>query len=148
MTDITLKSKRPLSPHLQTYRLPYNALMSIAGRMVGIGLAATMVVTCIWFVTLVFNPELLAKTQIFFAFPLVKYLALVWAFAIFFYIGNGIRHFLWAIGLGVNEKAGILSGNIVLALSAIATLGLWNVTVNHSVSSPVSTTTVEESANE
>lgn len=148
MTDITQKSKRPLSPHLQTYRLPYNALMSIAGRMVGIGLSCTMIVTCIWFICVVFHPDTFAQTQALFSIPLVKYIALIWALAIFFYIGNGIRHFLWAIGLGVNEKAGILSGNIVLVISALAALGLWNVTINQSAAGQDETAIAEEAANE
>lgn len=148
MTDITQKSKRPLSPHLQAYRLPYNALMSIAGRMVGIGLAGTMIATCLWFICVVFHPDSLTTIQAFFALPLVKYISLAWAFAIFFYIGNGIRHFLWAIGLGVNEKAGILSGNIVLVLSVLATLAIWHVTMNQSVADQGQTAIVEEATNE
>lgn len=125
MTDPQIQAKRPLSPHLQVYRLPYNALMSISGRIVGIGLAAAMVVVCAWFVAIVFNPSVYDQTQSLINMPFVKYVFLVWVFLIFFYIGNGIRHFLWHINVGVNEKSGIISGNIVLVLSALLTAGLW-----------------------
>ncbi|MAZ76190.1 MAG: succinate dehydrogenase, cytochrome b556 subunit [Micavibrio sp.] len=130
MTDPDTQSKRPLSPHLQVYRLPYNALMSIAGRMVGIGLAGTMVLTCVWFIAVAFSEDIYNQTQEWLAMPILKYLFLVWSFAIFFYLGNGLRHFLWTVGIGLNEKKGIMSGNIVLILSLLFTLGLWHVTIN------------------
>jgi succinate dehydrogenase / fumarate reductase cytochrome b subunit len=120
--------------------------MSIAGRMVGIGLAGTMMAVCLWFIAAIFYPEIYSQTQELLAMPLVKYLLLAWAFAIFFYIGNGVRHFLWIIGLGVNQKAGILTGNIVLVLSVLATAGLWHVTMNKSVIGQE--TVIEESVNE
>ena len=57
--------------------------------------------------------------------PYMKYLYLLWAFAVFFYLGNGVRHVLWSMGIGVNQAAGIKTGNIVLALSVIGTILLW-----------------------
>jgi len=130
MTDPTIASKRPLSPHLQVYRLPYNALMSISGRIAGIGLALTLIATLIWFIAVIFNPDLFTATQEFFSHTIVKYLSLAWAFVIFFYLGNGLRHVIWAIGVGVNEKAGIKTGNIVLIIAALLTFMLWNKTMN------------------
>jgi len=117
-------ANRPLSPHLQVYRLPYNALMSISGRFVGIILAATLFVLCSWFVAVVWSPDIYTVTMGFLDNPYALYGFLVWAFLVFFYIGNGVRHVLWNIGIGVNEKAGILSGNIVLVLSVLLTLAL------------------------
>ena len=124
-TETTIKRERPLSPHLQVYRLPYNALMSITGRMVGIGLAISLLAVLSWFVAVVFNPALYDQSMALFDHAYAKYVFLAWAFAIFFYIGNGIRHFLWDMGVGVNQKAGIITGNIVLVLAALLTFGLW-----------------------
>lgn len=117
--------KRPLSPHLQVYRLPYNALMSIAGRGVGILLSLTLLVLLGWFIGVVWKPELYEQTMALLDNPYTKYAMMLWAFLVFFYIGNGLRHLLWDLGIGLNEKAGILSGNIVLLLSVILTFGLW-----------------------
>jgi len=71
MSEQVEPRERPLSPHLQVYRLPYNALMSISG--------------------------------------------------------NGVRHVLWSMGIGVNEQAGIKTGNIVLVMSLLLTIILWKV---------------------
>lgn len=125
MSETPNSIKRPLSPHLQVYRLPYNAIMSISGRGTGIVLSLTLMVLLGWFCTVVWKPELYEQTMAFLDNPYTKYVMMLWAFAVFFYIGNGVRHLLWDIGIGLNEKAGIMSGNIVLLLSVILTLGLW-----------------------
>ena len=125
MSEETPIKERPLSPHLQVYRLPYNALMSIAGRMVGIGLCFSLIVLLGWFIAVVWNPDFYAQSMEFLNASWVKYVLMVWAFATFFYIGNGVRHTLWSMGIGVNEKAGIQSGNIVLMSSLILTYVLW-----------------------
>lgn len=116
---------RPLSPHLQVYRLPYNAIMSISGRGVGIILSLTLMVLLGWFCAVVWKPELYDQTMALLDNEYTKYAMMVWAFLVFFYIGNGVRHVLWDMGIGLNEKAGIRSGNIVILLSAILTFGLW-----------------------
>ena len=123
-----ISRERPLSPHLQVYRLPYNALMSISGRGVGILLSLVLLVLLGWFIGVVWHPPLYDQTMGFLDNSLTPYGLFGLAFLVFFYMGNGIRHVLWDMGIGVNEKSGILSGNIVLLLSAILTLGLWQTT--------------------
>lgn len=130
MSDENIEMKkraRPLSPHLQVYRLPYNAKMSIAGRMVGIGLALSLIAVLVWFVLVVWEPAFYDQSMALLDNPFTKYVFIAWAFFIFFYIGNGIRHVLWDMGIGVNEKSGIMTGNIVLVISAILTFGLWEI---------------------
>lgn len=119
--------ERPLSPHLQVYRLPYNAKMSIMGRMVGIGLAMSVMAVLAWFVAVVWNPAFYDQSMMLLDHPFAKYVFIAWAFAIFFYLGNGVRHVLWSMGIGVNEKSGIMTGNIVLLLSVLLTFGLWQI---------------------
>lgn len=127
MSDQPNSIKRPLSPHLQVYRLPYNALMSIGGRGVGILLSLTLMVLLGWFVAIVWTPALYDQTMVLLDNSYTKYAMMLWAFLVFFYIGNGVRHVLWDMGIGVNEKAGITTGNIVLLLSAVLTFALWQV---------------------
>ena len=38
---------------------------------------------------------------------------------------NGIRHLFWDVGLGFEPKTSDRTGGVVLALSAILTLGFW-----------------------
>lgn len=125
LNEQTPAPSRPLSPHLQVYRLPYNALMSIIGRMAGIGLALVLILVLSWFIAVVWQPALYDQTMVLLDNPFTKYAFIALAFVIFFYLGNGIRHALWDFGIGVNEKSGIMTGNIVLVLAALLTYGLW-----------------------
>jgi len=129
-----LHSKRPLSPHLQVYKLPYNAKMSIAGRAVGVALAIALCVILGWFSAVVWNPDLFDTTMQFLNGPIiaeiVKYKFLLGAFVVFFYLGNGVRHVLWDAVVGVNVKTGELTGHITLVIAALLTLGLWFASTN------------------
>ncbi|MEM8833355.1 MAG: succinate dehydrogenase, cytochrome b556 subunit, partial [Pseudomonadota bacterium] len=89
------EEKRPLSPHLQVYRLPYNALMSISGRAAGIILSVSFVILCALFIAFVWYSPAFEAIMPILEFPVFPYIFLLWAFGAFFYIGNGIRHYLW-----------------------------------------------------
>lgn len=128
MSDTTSEKRaRPLSPHLQVYKLPYNARMSIIGRAVGIALSGVVSLLLIWFVAVVWNPDLYEVTMSFLEVIPTRYALLLLAFATFFYLGNGVRHVLWDFVIGVLPKSGVMTGNIVLVLSVLLTLGLWAV---------------------
>ncbi len=123
-----MAKERPLSPHLQVYKLPYNALMSIIGRAAGIALFIALSVILMWFVAVVWSPEYYDSTMEFLRKPelqlFVTLKLLLGAFVVFFYMGNGIRHVLWDMVIGVNVKFGEMTGNIVLVVSALLTLGI------------------------
>ena len=118
-------STRPLSPHLQVYKLPYNALMSIIGRAVGIGLSVAVTVVFLWLIAVVWSPSLFEPSMAFLSLPFVGYLLLFAAFVIFFYLGNGVRHVLWDFVIGVHHDTGKLTGHIVLVVSLLLTIGLF-----------------------
>ena len=131
--SVSEKVERPLSPHLQVYRLPYNALMSIIGRAVGIGLSVFTTIVFAWFVAAVFNPSFYDATMSFLSFSfsagefdveIIKYALWLLSFVVFFYLGNGVRHVLWDFVIGVHDKKGVVTGNIVLVLSVLLTIGV------------------------
>ncbi len=122
MSDLTQKAKRPLSPHLQVYKLPYNAKMSIAGRGVGIALAAILSLVFLCVIAIAWYPPIFTPIMAFLHFPLIGYLMLIAAFVVFFYLGNGVRHVLWDLVIGVHHKCGFKTANITLAVSALLTL--------------------------
>lgn len=126
--DQKVQRERPLSPHLQVYRLPYNALMSISGRGAGIILSIVLMVLLAWFNAVVWKPEIYDQTMALLDNPFTQYGVLALVFLTFFYLGNGLRHVLWDMGFGVNESSGIATGNTVLVISAILTFILWQIT--------------------
>lgn len=147
-TSVEAKNKRPLSPHLQVYRLPFNANMSIIGRAVGIALALSLSVILSWFVVIVWNPAFYDTTMNFLNAPVIaeitKYKLLLGAFVVFFYLGNGVRHVLWDMVIGVNVKSGIFTGRLTLIIAALLTLGVWMIANCQTTTEEPLPTTIEE----
>lgn len=121
------KRARPLSPHLQVYKLPYNALMSIIGRAVGIKLSIATTIILLWLIAVTWLPSIFEPSMAFFKVPFISCILLLGTFVTFFYIGNGIRHVLWDFVIGVHHKTGKVTGNIVLIVSALLTAFVWYV---------------------
>lgn len=125
MTEQNTTVQRPLSPHLQVYRLPLLPLMSISHRVTGVGLAFGTLVLAWWLAALATGPGAYA---IFSAFmmPLGGLALLGWMIAIAYHFCNGVRHLIWdtghALELESAEKAGyaVLIGWIILSAAMIA----------------------------
>ncbi len=120
-----VKSKRPLSPHLQVYRLPMLAYLSIAHRGTGIALSVGTLLLTYWFVALGTSPETFATAQGLFG-SMVGQLALFgWTLALFYHMGNGIRHLFWDVGYGFKLADADRSGYIVVGSAIVLTLAVW-----------------------
>jgi len=90
--------KRPLSPHLQVYRLPLTGLISISHRITGILLSAGL----IWLVYLLFaiagGEASYIVMQAYMSNWFFQLLYWGFIFALFFHLCHGIRHLLWDVG--------------------------------------------------
>lgn len=119
-------TRRPLSPHLQIYKLPLAALISITHRLTGLFLTAGTVLLVYWLAAIAGGPESYATAQAvlgswFFGKPIL----FVWSFALYFHLCNGIRHLVWDAGYGFELNSVDASGNAVIVGSAVLTLGTW-----------------------
>lgn len=123
-------SDRPLSPHLQIYKLPVSSFFSIMHRLTGILLFLLLMILSWYFVLHVYFPELLIVRYLnALLFTSVAKLAYILCFISFSYhFLNGIRHLLWDMGLnleinGVSKSAILLT--VTLLLSTIAFLFMF-----------------------
>lgn len=89
---------RPLSPHLQVYRLPLTALMSISHRATGIGLTGGTLLLTWWIAAAAYGEDAYAQVQAFLGSWIGLILLLGFSFALFFHLCNGIRHLVWDAG--------------------------------------------------
>ncbi|MGB1875908.1 MAG: succinate dehydrogenase, cytochrome b556 subunit [Rhodospirillaceae bacterium] len=89
---------RPLSPHLQVYRLPLTALMSITHRMTGIGLTLGTLLLAWWVSAAAYGQAEYEQVQAFLGSWIAMILLLGFSFALFFHLCNGIRHLFWDFG--------------------------------------------------
>lgn len=120
--------KRPLSPHLQVYRLPMMAKMSISHRFTGVLLTVGLVLLAIWLIAAGLGEERYDQAMALIDTPFTKYVFVAWAFVLFYHMGSGLRHIAWDIGFGLNEKASVRSGWLVILFALGMTYGVWSVT--------------------
>ena len=125
MTEKTHKIERPLSPHLQVYRLPMTALMSISHRITGAALIVGAIFISMWFIAAVAGEQYYNQLMDFSQGWIGTLMIFGWSVALFYHLCNGIRHLLWDVGVGLN-KCGAKKGNFtVLLLTAFLAIGVW-----------------------
>jgi succinate dehydrogenase / fumarate reductase cytochrome b subunit len=144
MSEQTHSIKRPLSPHLQVYRLPMTAKMSISHRITGVLLTAGLVVMALWFLAASLGEETYNQAMTFINTPYTRYIFIAWAFALFYHMGNGIRHLFWDMVVGLNEKAARVTGTLVLLFAVLMTFGVWYVTCDCYVQQQAETEEVKD----
>lgn len=116
---------RPLSPHLQVYRLPLPAVMSITHRMTGVILASGTVLLTAWLVALAYGPQSFALAMMVVGNPLGQLVLFGYSAALFYHMCNGIRHLNWDRGQGLEIEQVYRSGKITIAVALILTAALW-----------------------
>ena len=118
-------SNRPLSPHLQIYKPQLTSVMSITHRATGIALAVGTLLLVWWIVAAAIGPEAFAHAQSFIGSWLGLLLLFGWSVALFYHLGNGIRHLFWDAGYGFEIENAYRSGWIVVGATAALTVLAW-----------------------
>lgn len=121
MADVN-RGNRPLSPHLQVYRLPLAAVTSIMTRITGHALVAGIVLIVWWLVAAVTSPG---------AFACADWVVRSWLgfiiltgamWALWYHLLAGLRHLAYDAGYGLEIEAAhkssqaIIAGSVVLAV--------------------------------
>ena len=124
MADVN-RGNRPLSPHLQVYRLPIAAVTSILTRITGHALVAGVLLLVWWLVAAVSGPG---------AFAVADWVVRSWigfivlagsAWALWYHALAGIRHLFYDAGLGMTideaqkSSRAIIFGSVVLTLLSL-----------------------------
>ncbi len=116
---------RPLSPHLQVYRLPLAAKLSISHRFTGIALTVGTLLLAYWLAAAAYGPDAYARAQAFIGSWFGILLLLGWSFSLFFHLANGIRHLVWDAGFGFEKEQYRQSNLIVVGAAGVLTLVAW-----------------------
>jgi len=123
--------QRPLSPHLQVYKLPLTAMMSIMHRITGASLAiGTLLVTAFFIAAASGEPEYnfvmsLATST------LGTIILFLWSAALYFHMCNGIRHMFFDTGRLLDKKKSMRSNYYVIASALILTIITWVANCSH-----------------
>jgi succinate dehydrogenase / fumarate reductase cytochrome b subunit len=116
---------RPLSPHLQVYRLQWTMLFSITHRITGVGLALGSVLLVWWLIALAAGPDYFNLVQHYYGSWIGRLFLLGWTWAAFYHLCNGIRHLCWDAGWGLGLAVARRSAALVALSSVCLTLGAW-----------------------
>jgi succinate dehydrogenase / fumarate reductase, cytochrome b subunit len=125
MSAANRPTNRPLSPHLQVYRLPFLANLSILHRATGIVLSLGALYLATWVVFAAGSEGTYARFQSFNGSIVGRFVLGGWLFSLFFHLFNGIRHLFWDAGYGFEIKDAYRSGWLVVAASLVATAASW-----------------------
>ena len=89
---------RPLSPHLQVYRMHLSMVLSFSHRATGVALFAGMLVFVYWLVAAAIGPEAYATARVVLGSWIGQFCLFGWTIALFYHLFNGIRHLVWDLG--------------------------------------------------
>ena len=112
--------KKPLSPHLQIYRLPLTAILSISHRLSGVILGFVYISFVFILLVLAFNVEMFNILLAYFNNFIGKIIVALASLTIFYHMTNGVRHMVWDLGYGFEKPK--LSSSTVLMIAFLLTL--------------------------
>ena len=115
-------TERPLSPHIQIYRPQITSVLSILHRITGVALTVGTVFLTWWLVAAAYGPEEFTRAQSFLGSWFGHLMLWGFTFALFYHLGNGLRHLAWDFGFGFELPEVRKSGLAVVAFAAVLTL--------------------------
>jgi succinate dehydrogenase / fumarate reductase cytochrome b subunit len=118
-------ANRPLSPHLQVYRVQLTSGLSILHRLTGIALSLGAVALVLWLLAAAGGPKDFAVAQACAGGWIGRLALFGWTFCFFYHLANGIRHLAWDAGYGFTLKVLYASGWTVVAAAVALTLIAW-----------------------
>ena len=117
--------ERPLSPHLQIYKLELPMVLSGLHRITGIALSVGSILLVAWISSAVYSAEAFASMNRFLGGFIGQFVLFGWTFSLIFHSVSGVRHLIWDTGRLLEIKQIHSSGKIVLAIAIVLTLLAW-----------------------
>ena len=118
-------SSRPLSPHIQIYKLIPTMVMSIAHRATGIALYVGSAFLAWWLLAAASGPDAFAYASAFFDSWFGRLVLLGYTWALMHHMLGGIRHFVWDAGHAFDKHVSTRLAWATLAGSIVLTLLVW-----------------------
>ena len=92
--------ERPMSPHLQVYRISFTMMMSMMHRISGFILYLGSFLFLLWYLSIFFGEEAYNFLNYFFSFIIIKIALFLYTWVFFHHLFGGIRRFIWDFGFG------------------------------------------------
>lgn len=118
-------SRHPTSPHLQIYRLPLTALLSIVHRASGVVLTVGALLLIWVLAALAGGPDAYAPVQAILQSWFGQLVLFALTFALYFHFCNGIRHLFWDVGMGFELETSDKTARLVIIVAVVLTIATW-----------------------
>jgi len=122
---VTSDRQRPLSPHLQVYRLPLNAITSITHRLTGIVLALGAVLVVAYLVAAAAGSQSYGLAYDVAASWLGQIVLVAFTLALYYHLCAGLRHLFWDAGWGFTLRAARMGSWAIIGASLVLTAATW-----------------------
>ncbi len=123
MTNVT--KSRPLSPHLQIYKLIHTMAMSIVHRITGGALYFGTILVAWWLIAAASGPVWFDWANWFFGTIIGQAILLGYTWALVHHMLGGLRHFMWDLGYGYEKHFATKLAKATLAGSIVLTILIW-----------------------
>ncbi len=119
--------KRPLSPHLQHYKLPLTAYLSITHRATGVVNSLAIVLLVLLIASAAGTPESYAFMSGIANSWFGKLVMFGFTLTLYYHMCNGIRHLFWDVGRGFELETVKKSGNVCVIAAGVLSVITWMV---------------------
>lgn len=116
--------RRPLSPHLQIYRVQITSGLSALHRISGLVLNGLWVLICAYLALTIVRPEWAQLLHVYSAGWVMKTIVVVYGVAFLYHMLNGLRHVTWDLGWGLELEQVHATGKRVMSATVILG-GIW-----------------------
>jgi succinate dehydrogenase / fumarate reductase cytochrome b subunit len=124
------QDNRPLSPHLQIYRLPFAAILSITHRATGVILSLAAL-AMIWVLAAAASgAESYSSIHVHFSSWYGQIFLIGVTLSLYIHLCNGIRHLFWDAGFGFELETAAISAKMAIAVAIILTAATWLIALN------------------
>jgi succinate dehydrogenase / fumarate reductase cytochrome b subunit len=128
--QMTTNSKLPLSPHLQIYRLPLTAILSVIHRATGVILGLGALILVLVLAAAANSPESYSIIHTHLGNWYGQIFLLGLTFSLYLHFCNGIRHLFWDVGLGFELDTVDITAKLAIFVSIALTAVTWWVAAN------------------
>lgn len=125
MAETKAPAQRPLSPHLQVYRLTLSMVMSGAHRITGIALYLGTLLMVWWLIAAAAGPKAYADVQWFMGTIIGRLVLFGFTWALIHHALGGMRHLIWDMGYAIDKAGRDRLVFATIAGSVALTLLLW-----------------------
>jgi succinate dehydrogenase / fumarate reductase cytochrome b subunit len=120
------KRERPLSPHLQVYKLEYTMLLSGGHRISGIALSVAFVALVACLGALAVGPDCYGVVAGWLGTIVGKVIFSAAVTGFWYHFTTGLRHLRWDAGFGFERAEAKRSAKVaVVVIAVLSSLSIW-----------------------